>query len=79
MIRTNHLSNAEKNISGKLFPPFEVGKVIAKSESYAYEILRTDGKTQKINIKHIKGINTQLQDKLSHLFDDPMMNLTSNQ
>lgn len=69
MIKSHQLSSAEKNVSGKLFPPFEVGKILHKKESNAYEVLKTNGKSQKINVKEIKGISNSLQENLKDLFD----------
>ena len=77
MIKSFHLSSAEKNTTGKLYPPYEVGKIIGKSETYIYTILRTDGKVQRMNLKHLKGISNSLQDNLSYLFDDFPINLNT--
>lgn len=70
MIRQYILSNASKNVSGKLFPPYNIAKIVRKCESFAYEILKLDGKISKINIKMIKGISKDLQDKLEYLFSN---------
>ena len=70
MIRQIYLSNAAKNVSGKLFPPFNIAKIIRKCESFSYEVIKLDGKISKINIKMIKRISTDLQQKLSYLFDN---------
>jgi hypothetical protein len=69
MIRQIFQSNAAKNVSGKLFPPFNIAKIIRKCESYSYEVMKLDGKIAKINVKMIKGISRDLQQKLSYLFD----------
>lgn len=70
MIKTHFLSNAEKKVAGKLFPLFEIGKIISQIEPYAYEILKTDGKIIKLNIKDVKQININLQDKFKNYFSD---------
>lgn len=70
MIRKFYLSNSAQNVSGKLFPPWNVGKIIRKCESYAYEVMDINGKISKINIKMIKGLSYELQQKLSYLFEN---------
>jgi hypothetical protein len=69
MIKTFHLSSAEKNQSAKLFPPWEVGKVLQKLENHAYKVLKIDGRLIKLNSKHIKGISPDLQAHLRYLFN----------
>lgn len=69
MMKTFHLSSAERNQSGKLYPPWEVAKIVKKLENHAYEILKLDGKRIKLNAKHIKGISIDLQNKLTYLFE----------
>lgn len=68
MIKTHFLSNAEKNVAGKLFPLFEIGIIRTQIEPYAYEVEKTDGKIIKLNIKDIKNIDIHLQEKLRHYF-----------
>lgn len=68
MIRTHQLSNAEQNVAGKLFPPFELGKIVGRVEGYAYEVLKLDGRVTKINVKDIKNVEKFLQNKFSNLF-----------
>ena len=75
MIRTFNLSNADKNQSGKLYPPYEVAKIVGRNE-YVYTVLKSDGKIQRMNLKHLKGISKSLQDKLSYLFDDYPIDLS---
>ena len=69
MIKTFHLSSAERNQSAKLYPPWEVAKIIQKVENHGYEVLKINGKRIKLNIKHIKGISKELQCELAYLFD----------
>jgi hypothetical protein len=77
MIRSFHLSNAERNSSGKLFPPYEVAKVVGRHNNI-YTVLKSDGKIQRMNLKHLKGISRSLQDKLTYLFDDFPIDLDPN-
>jgi len=75
MIRSFHLSSAERNTTGKLFPPYEVGKIVGKNDKI-YTVLKSDGKIQRMNLKHLKGISKSLQEKLTYLFDDYPINLS---
>lgn len=69
MIKSFHLSNAEKNVSGKLFPQWEAGKVLRKLETFSNAILKTDKKVVKMNIKLMKGLDIKMQQQLTYLFD----------
>jgi transposase InsO family protein len=69
MFRTFQLSSADKNIAGKLFPPWDVGKIVQKVHSNTFEILKIDGKKIKVNTKMLKRISDDLQDKMRYLFD----------
>lgn len=69
MCRSHYLSNAEKNVAGKLYPPFQVGKIVSKVHSSAYEIMKPEGKMQIINTNLIKGISKEIQHNLTYLFD----------
>lgn len=70
MIRIFHLSNAEKRISQKLFPPWEVGKILKKIDGNSYAVMKLDNNITKINLKHIKGISKGLQEQMQDLFEN---------
>lgn len=69
MLRMMTLSSGDKNTAGKLFPPWEVAIIMQKLESSTYNVKRTDQKMVKVNVKMLKGISQDLQEKLAYLFE----------
>ncbi|KAG5678810.1 hypothetical protein PVAND_008444 [Polypedilum vanderplanki] len=69
MVRIFHLSNTEKSVTGKLFPPYNLAKVVAKISAHDYKVKKLNNDEVVVNTKHLKNISTRLQEKLAYLFE----------
>ncbi|KAG5670721.1 hypothetical protein PVAND_000965 [Polypedilum vanderplanki] len=70
MVRVFHLSNTEKNVAGKLYPPYNLARILSKILSHDYKILKTNGESVVVNANHLKKIPNVLIDKLTYLFEN---------